>query len=180
MTETTNDYPQFRNDFLAALAERLADEHDLSAFADNLVAAYVKPPSERYDDDFFFDIIKPAVISLIRFKDDTAKELRYLQAFVAEKNCSSEGTAYAEEILEGVLQSMDDILASYDVQPYRCENNRFDARRQHVVKKLVTDNPEQVKTVAESLSDGYERRGMVVSKERVVAYSAISPMKEEA
>lgn len=134
--------------------------------------AYLDNPSEKYDDDFYFDIVKPAISALIRLKEDSAKELRYLKDFVSEKQCSNEGTDYACEIIEGFLEHIDDILLNYDVQPYRCEETRFNPRRQNVVKTLPPATPEQAKTVAESLGEGYERKGVVISKERVAAYSA--------
>jgi molecular chaperone GrpE (heat shock protein) len=73
---------------------------------------------------------------------------------------------------------VDDILADYDVQPFRCDGIQFNPRRQNAVKKLAAETPEQIKTVAESLSDGYERKGIVISKERVTAYAADANLKE--
>ena len=163
---------EFPRIFMEALAAQLPNEKSITSFVENFATAFSASPSEKYTSDFFFDIIKPALITLIRFKDDTAKELRYLQEFVAEKNCTNEGTDYAVEILESTLELIDDILFSYDVQPFRCDGEKFDPCRQNVVKKLTTDNPDLAKTVAESLSDGYERRGLIISKERVAAYSA--------
>jgi len=180
MDETKTTNLEFTQNLISALAGQLTTEEDMQLFFENLVATYTKPPSERYDDDFFFDIIKPALKTLIRFKDDTAKELRYFKGFIQEKNCANEGTDYAVEILENVLESVDDILAGYDVQPFRCEGSNFNPLRQSAVKKLAADNPNQIKTVAESLSDGYERRGFVISKERVAAYSAKPNTEEEA
>ena len=173
-------HDEFYQKFISLLADKMPDEEILRKFVERLVEAYTESSSSRYSDDFFFDIIKPALITLIRFKDDTAKELRYLQDFISEKNCATEGTDYAVEILENTLERVDDILLSYDVQPFRCEGSKFDPRKQNVVKTLTTDNPDIVKTVAESLGDGYERRGYVISKERVIAYSAKPNTEEES
>ena len=178
MSDTTNG--KFQQELFAALESRLSGKEDFDTFVENLAAAYASPPSARYNDDFFFDIIKPALVALIRFKDDTAKELRHYKDFISEKGCASEGTDYAVEILENTLDGIDDILGSYDVQPFRCEDTKFNPRRQNVVKKLTAEHTDQVKTVAESLSDGYERRGYVISKEKVAAYSAQSKTGEDA
>ena len=172
MDEQQSTGSEFLQTLASALSERLLTNEDVQFFVENFIAAYNKPKAEQHNDDFLFDIIKPAVISLIRFKDDTAKELRYLQDFIADKSCANEGTEYAVEILEGVLGGIDDTLLGYDVEPYRCEDTKFNPHRQNVVKKITTDDAEKVKTVAESLSDGYERKGAIVSKERVSVYAA--------
>ena len=77
---------EFPRIFMEALATQLPTEESITSFAENVATAFSASPSKKYTDDFFFDIIKPALITLIRFKDNTAKELRYLQEFVSEKN----------------------------------------------------------------------------------------------
>ena len=170
----------FLQDLASALSERLPTAEGLRSFADSFVAAYTEQRTEQHDDDFLFNIIKPTAILLIRFKDDMAKELRQLNDYIAEKGCANEGTDYAVDILGNALSRIDDILLGYDVQPYRCGDEKFNPRRQNVVKKIAAENPELAKTVAESLSDGYERKGIIVSKERVAAYVAKSNAEGEA
>lgn len=172
MDEVQNTATGNETGLLAEIIKLLPTEGEQQAFVANLVKAYLDNPSEKYNDDFYFDIVKPAISALIRLKEDSAKELRYFRDFVSEKQCSNEGTDYAVEIMEGFLEHIDNILLNYDVQPYRCEDVRFNPRRQNVVKKLSPETPEQAKTVAESLGEGYERKGVVITKERVAAYSA--------
>jgi len=179
MSEVQNKYEDFLQSLIVAVSSKLTSDEDMQLLVDNFVASFIKPPVDRYSDDFFFDIIKPIITSLIRFKDDTAKEIRYLQELIAEKECANEGTDYAVEILGNVLNDVDYILADYDVESFRCEGSQFNPRRQNVTKKLIAEYTEQIKTVAESLSDGYERKGIVISKERVAAYAAGANTKEE-
>ena len=180
MTETQDTGKEFADKLASMLSAKLSATEGLDLFVENFAAAFTEPPSARYNDEFFFDILKPVIITLIRFKDDTAKELRHLKGFIAEKDCRNDGTDYAVEILESTLERIDDILLGYDVQPFRCEEEKFNPRRQNAVKKLTADSPGQVKTVAESLSDGYERKGCVISRERVAAYSAELNAGEES
>ena len=156
---------------LVQINEKLSNAEAAELFVENIVQAYTIPPRERYSNDFFFDIVKPMLSSLIRLKDDTAKELRYFKDFLAEKSCENEGTDYANDILASLIGGIDDILFDYDVQPFISEDNRFNPRRQNVIKKIITDDPALVKTVAESLGCGYERNGAVITKERIAAYA---------
>ena len=129
--------------------------------------------AERYNDNFYFDIIKPAIKQLIRLRDDTAKGLCYFEEMLTDETYVNDGTSYSAQILQDVVSTIDDILLSYDVLPYRCETDIFDPKRQRVVKTLIAETPEQAKVVAESRSEGYERRGIIISKELVYVY--ISP-----
>ena len=170
--ETLNSNSDFIVGLMTALSKVLPTETEQKEFAEALAIAFIGKPNEKYNDDFYFDIVKPTVAMLIRLKEDSAKELRYFREFIYEKQCTNDGTEYATEILESFIEHINDILLNYDVQPFRCEDSRFNPRRQNVVKKLAPEMPEQAKTVAESLGEGYERNGVVIIKERVAAYSA--------
>ena len=155
--------------------------------------------SERYNDDFYFSIIKPVIKQLIVFRDDTAKGLGYLKEMLEEKeneNVKEQGnenknenknektnsaTDYSVQILDDVISGIDDMLLSYDVFPYHCEGagTTFDPKRQRVVKTIPTTIPEQIKTVKESRSSGYERRGIIISKELVYAYAKQTNVDEQ-
>jgi len=162
--ETTDDITSIEKEFMETLANAI---------------------SERYNDDFYFTIIKPVIKQLITFRDDTAKGLGYLKQMLEEQDKKQEkqekeenkknentnaATDYSVQILGDVISGIDDMLLSYDVFPYRCEGTTFDPKRQRVVKTIPTTTPEQIKTVAESRSEGYERRGVIISKELVYAY----------
>ena len=156
-----------------AIAAHLSEPESIQLFAKNLVHTYTKQAETRQDDDAFFDAIKPTMAQLIRLKDDTAKELRHLEAFLTENACENEGTTYAKDILGFLIEGIDDILLDYDIQPFAAEKGEyFNPRRQQVVKKIITDDPELIRVVAETLSCGYERKGNIISKERVSAYAS--------
>lgn len=155
---------------LNAIADKLSDEERIDKFADNFVRAYTESPKDSYNDEFFFDILKPAISKLIHLRNDTAKELRYFEDVINEKSCVNEGTDYAKEIIEGIINSVDDILLDYDVQSFNTDNDVFDPRRQSVVKKVHTRDIGLEKTIAERLSCGYERNGKIIAKERVSVY----------
>jgi len=141
--------------------------------------------SERYNDDFYFSIIKPVIKQLIVFRDDTAKGLGYLKEMLEENENKNEktnsATDYSVQILDDVISGIDDMLLSYDVFPYHCEGagTTFDPKRQRVVKTIPTTIPEQIKTVKESRSSGYERRGIIISKELVYAYAKQTNVDEQ-
>jgi len=154
-----------------ALAEKLATAENAQTFVSNVVNDYTKPPAEPRNDDFFYSIIKPALSSLIRLKDDTAKELRQFNEYVKENACKSEATVYAEEIMLSLVEGIDDILLDYDVQSFSSVSESFNPLRHQAVKKIITDDPALAKTVAKTLSAGYERKGFIVGKERVTVYA---------
>jgi hypothetical protein len=169
--QQTDEKRGFAESVLYEFSVSLNTQEKLHAFVEGLTTAFSEICEKKYTDDFFFDIIKPVLTRLIRLKDDTEKEFRYFGDFVGKKSCTNEGTAYALEIFQGFLEDIDDVLSSYDVIPFKCAETIFNPKKQTVVKKLTTDNPKLMKTVVESLSFGYERKGIVISKERVSAYA---------
>ena len=149
------------------------DDNISNSIDKEFMETLAKAISERYNDDFYFSIIKPVIKQLIVFRDDTAKGLGYLKQMLEEnKEAATSLSDYSLQILDDVISGIDDMLLSYDVFPYHCEDEGtpFDPKRQRVVKTIPATTPEQIKTVAESRSDGYERRGVIISKELVYAY----------
>jgi len=171
MDKSNDITSDFINRLAMELQKVLPSENEQKVFVENIASTFATSPSHKYSDDFYFDIIKPAISALIRLREDSAKNLQFFKELVVEKQCSNEGTEYALEIFDGFIEMIDDILLDYDVQSFRCEDLKFNPLRQNVVKKLQADTPEQFKMVAESLAEGYERKGNIISKERVVAYS---------
>ena len=161
---------EFMDNSITEILKILPTENDQREFVKNVVESFCQKPSDKYNDEFYFDIVKPAISALVRLKEDSAKELRQLKALISEKDCANEGTDYAVEVYEGFLEQLNDILLDYDVLPFKCEGIVFNPLRQTVVKKLPPQTPEQIKTVAASLGEGHERKGIVIAKERVAAY----------
>ena len=156
------------NALFSYIAEKLPD--DIQAFAENIVQSYALAPTDKRDNDFFFDTIRPMISKLTWLKVDTAKEMHFFTEYIKKNSCENEGTGYAEEIMHGLLESIDSILFDYAVQPFTTELGIFNPQRQQLVKKILTDDIALIKTVKESISCGYERNGVVIVKERVSVY----------
>ncbi|MDR1643357.1 MAG: hypothetical protein LBT59_26990 [Clostridiales bacterium] len=176
-TETPVDGAEALKVLAELIAQKLSVTGSIEDFAESVVKAHTGKASEKYNDSFFFDILKPVISRLIRLKDDTAKELRFFERSVAEKSSSNDDTEYAKEILGNLLEDIDSMLLEYDVMPFVSEDTRFNPLRQNAVKTIKTDNPDLFKTVIASLGCGYERRGVVVSKEKVAAYIFVAAEK---
>ncbi|MDR1615527.1 MAG: hypothetical protein LBR98_00685, partial [Syntrophomonadaceae bacterium] len=69
-----------------------------------------------------------------------------------------------------MLDTLYGVLRLYDISPFTCEGAQFDPHRQRVVKTIKTQDESLFKTVSERLCRGYERNGVVLSREQVAAY----------
>jgi molecular chaperone GrpE (heat shock protein) len=108
---------------------------------------------------------------IIEARDILEKDIRTFNEFLS-KDDTTKALSFARKALEGGSDNLKDILEFYDVMPYTiADNNKFNGLKQTAVKYVKTDDESLLKIVVESVSSGYERKGKVVRKERVTAYS---------
>jgi molecular chaperone GrpE (heat shock protein) len=169
ISETPDNGAEVLQELALKFARKLSEAGKIEDFCESVVRMHTAPAREKYTDDFYFDIIKPLISRLTRLKDDTAKELRFLEAAMPED--AGDNADYAKTIIAHLLEDIDEMLLEHDVAPFVCEDKRFNPLRQKAVSVVKTEDPELVKTVAASLGCGYERHGAVLSKERVAAYA---------
>ena len=73
MDATCGTANKFIDDLATELQNVLPSEDEQKVFIENFVAAFATKPSQKYNDDFYFDIVKPTISTLIRLKEDSAK-----------------------------------------------------------------------------------------------------------
>ena len=67
-------------------------------------------------------------------------------------------------------QMIADVLAKYDVEPFRAPGREFDRREQQCVKTVATDVPAEDKHVAAIGAVGFRVGDLIVRKEQVTVY----------
>ena len=162
--------PMLPSDFLQTLLSCLPENIDLEAFVGRLVDFVANDPQKRYDDIFYYDIIKPLLLRVIDVRDDFEKDIRTVSQMDENDTPVEEKVALARNALMFCRDSLDDALNFYDVSTYTSEEPLFNPKRQTVIKTIPTDDPALHRIVEESLGSGYERNGAVIRKERVSCY----------
>ena len=71
-------------------------------------------------------------------------------------------------------QMVADILAKYDVEPYRCPGPDFDRREQQCVRTVPTSNEADEKKIAVVGAIGFRMADHIVRKEQVIVYKYVS------
>lgn len=87
-----------------------------------------------------------------------------------DKKHRSADFASALRLLEGTRQDLIDLLYRQGVDPFVVEGGSVDIGRQKIIQTISTDKSELDRTVAQRLSSGWERKGVVVRPELVKAY----------
>ena len=172
--ESTSRELNFTEQVEAALCKHLPSDDGIDNLIEKIVETYLTESRKKYDDDFFFDIIKPIIVQIIRLKDDLEKDIRTLNNEINNKSDVNKIISFAQDVLESTNDSITDIIEFYDVNPYKVDGKEFDPLKQTTIKTIPTDDTSLFKVVVESFSHGYERNGKIISKERVSAYTVNS------
>ncbi len=113
-------------------------------------------------------------LEIIRLIDELGNDM----AFYAE-TAETDPTAKAlQDKSVDLRQELLDILYRQGIEPYQDKTETLDSHRQTNVQTVITEEPEKHRTIAERLSDGYEKNGRVIRKERVKVYRAVPPKTE--
>lgn len=85
---------------------------------------------------------------------------------------STAGDAAAQGVkaLEILSQMLLDLLFKYDIEPYRCEGDQFDAKRQQCARTVPTEAPDRDKFIAELGLSGFESPEGIIRREQVTVY----------
>lgn len=119
---------------------------------------------------------RPLVQGVIRFHDDIGKLTTALRSKPADEVTPERCFA----ILDGLQEDLEILLNQNGVASYRESQDALDLRRQRVVRKVTTDNPELAGKVAERIRPGFETGNEILEKERVAAYEVRKPSPETA
>lgn len=77
---------------------------------------------------------------------------------------------WAYKALDGIRVELETILADFGVESFICEADRFDRRRQEAIRRVATDNAEQIGVIAQRLAPGFQLGDRIIVTERVAVF----------
>ncbi len=78
--------------------------------------------------------------------------------------------AWVQQILEGERVDLESVLSDFGVEVFSTKSDRFDRSTQEVIKRVQTNDPELVNTVARRIAPGFRTSEKVIIAERVAVY----------
>ncbi len=124
-----------------------------------------------HKNNFVKKILQPVVMDVILVMDDMDKTTRNFK----EKEPSDIDPLNLLNLFDGFRSDLEDLLYKQRVEPFECNEERFDPSRQKVGKIVEVHDREKEKTVAERLRSGFEWEGEIIRPELV----AVNKYKEE-
>lgn len=146
---------------LAALAEYRAVDRFKEAQLDQLHAEL-----QGHRADLVGKATRPVFLSLIRLHDDIGKLLEP----VAAEGLAALTPEKMVRLLEELHKDVAVVLEEHGVSAFRGEAERFDARREKVLRTVETTSTQLAGQVAERIRPGFEQNGVLLEKERVAVY----------
>ena len=132
---------------------------------------------QQHRADFVGKAIRGLVLGVISLHDQYVK----LVASLRRKSAHELDLDRVFRLLEGVPEDVVLLLANHGVEPFREEpGERFDPKRQRVLRTVPTGDRETGGTVAESVLPGFEQGGQIVERERVSVYKYKAALAEAA
>lgn len=121
---------------------------------------------EGYKANFVREEMKPLLRDLTFCYDFAAEELEGARAS-AGNGATPAGHARA---FEHLLQMIADMLAKYDIEPFRGEGDGFDLKTQQCVRTVPTGIEANHKKIAAVGSVGFRSSDLILRKEQVTVY----------
>jgi len=121
---------------------------------------------EGYKANFVREEMKPLLRDLTFCYDFAAEELEGARAS-ADNGATPAGHARA---FEHLLQMIADMLAKYDIEPFRGEGDGFDLKTQQCVRTVPTGIEANHKKIAAVGSVGFRSSDLILRKEQVTVY----------
>lgn len=121
---------------------------------------------QEYKNDFYFQLIKPTILGLIRVRDN-------FKAGV--KNFSKKSREEQDRFLKSFIDGIDIILDENEIEIFETDltdenNQKYNSRKQKVVRKVETQEKEKNGKICELVSEGYIRNEKVIESEKVKVY----------
>lgn len=120
---------------------------------------------QRYKEDLYSQLVRPILLDIIEVRDSIMKNAAtYLARAEGEQSIPN-------NVFSAYAFDLQDILEKNNVEIYRSNSgDLFVPLKQRVVKKEITEDESLHGKIAESLSDGYNFGGRVISSEKVSIY----------
>ena len=121
---------------------------------------------QEYKNDFYFQLIKPTILGLIRVRDN-------FKAGV--KNFSKKSREEQDRFLRSFIDGIDIILDENEIEIFETDltdenNQKYNSRKQKIVRKVETQEKEKNGKICELISEGYIRNEKVIECEKVKVY----------
>ena len=166
VTEVLNQYLSSTADIqrtLRRLESKFAEEILNGENRDSAVKTMYKEMNE-YKAGIVEKALKNVLYDIVDIRETMLSQIKYLR----EKN-GAESISLDE--FESYTDDIADILEKHDVTIYKGEPGKENvAVRQKIVRKVETEDEALVKTVAESLSYGYEYASKILYPEKISVY----------
>ncbi|PIP37704.1 MAG: nucleotide exchange factor GrpE [Desulfobacterales bacterium CG23_combo_of_CG06-09_8_20_14_all_51_8] len=106
------------------------------------------------------------VTDIIKVVDDVRKFTSHHK----NQPASDETMAKLINYMETIASDLEDLFSWEGVTPFTCDGDTIDLSRQRIIQRIVTDDPEKDKTIAERLRPGYEWDGKIIRPEMISAF----------
>ena len=121
---------------------------------------------QEYKNDFYFQLIKPTILDLIRVRDN-------FKAGV--KEFSKKSREEQDRFLRSFIDGIDIILDDNEIEIFETDltdenNQKYNSRKQKIVRKVETQEKEKNGKICELISEGYIRNEKVIECEKVKVY----------
>lgn len=130
------------------------------------------------------EVLYPILFTLMTIADRARQEVARLRRLMNEQSgkIGLEGLIIMRHLIEARNADrirVEDVLASYGVQPYQEQGEVFNASCQNLAQSVACDKPELHGRIASRLSFGYRRNGEILRPERVKVYRQNPVQNEE-
>lgn len=161
-TEEANS-PQEEKEVITLLKE-LSEKFDKKIAVDkhkNELFDKMYDELNSYKTDIYSKILKPIIMDLIMYIDDTNKILRDIEKDNAEK---------IFKVLKDVPEDLLEVLERNGVEAFHENTEIFNAKTQRVLKTIPTDDPEMDDKIESRIRQGYKWNDKVIKPEMIQCY----------
>ena len=120
---------------------------------------------EIYQNDAIAASVMPVMMDLI----DMADRIRRSMKFYPEDG-GAEQYAKLRRMYMGMIDDLQEIMKRQQIDAFEYKEGRFDARYQHIVETVSTDDEGLDGSVAETLGCGYMRNEKILRRQNVNVY----------
>ena len=126
---------------------------------------------QEYRNDLIRKLLRPMVLDTIMVADDIRKLVR------GYRNRDPEDMDPLKflDLMEGIADDLDNLLYRQGVEGFRVEGEDFDPKRQKVLVRVPTEDPDKDKAVSERIRCGYQWDDRVIRPEMVAVHVVQQP-----
>ena len=119
----------------------------------------------KYQDDVLQSVMEPVILEIISLLDGIKKYERCIPEEVTAENYGKLKKRFTD-----IRGDLEDLLEDMDVSKYETDDTVLDAKRQKIIKTVLTDDTAKNNTIESKLSDGYIFKNKIIKYEKVSVY----------